>query len=124
MEERMPGPTDVFEKMFLLGVGAFSLTREKVQETVDDLVERGRISQEQGRDVVSELGDRGVRERDQFMDFIREQIRKALERGDIATKRDIERLDNEIALLRAEMLSGAASSAAETAAEDLTEGNL
>jgi polyhydroxyalkanoate synthesis regulator phasin len=124
MEDRMTGPTDMFEKMFLLGVGAFSLTREKVQETVDDLVERGRISQEQGRDVVSELGERGAKERDQFMDFIRDQIRRALERGDIATKRDIERLENEIALLRAEVLSGVAETATEAAAEDLIEGNL
>ncbi len=123
MEERGADMGDIFEKMFLLGVGAFSLTKEKIQSTVDDLVERGRLSREQGRDVVSELGERGARERDQFMDFIRDTVRKALERTDVATKADVERLETEIAVLRAEMISGATEEPTATD-EDLTEGNL
>jgi polyhydroxyalkanoate synthesis regulator phasin len=123
MEDHSHDVSDVFEKMFLLGVGAFSLTKDKVQGAVDDLVERGRLSREQGKDVVSELGDRGVKEREAFMGYVRDAVYSVLDRTDIATKRDIERLETEIAVLRAEVLSGAATTEAE-AAEDLSEGNL
>ncbi|HEY3318488.1 MAG TPA: hypothetical protein VGK50_08715 [Coriobacteriia bacterium] len=123
MEERSNDVTDIFEKMFLLGVGAFSLTKDKVQSAVDELVERGRLSREQGHDVVSELGERGARERDQFMDFVRDAVRKALDRTDIATKADVERLETEIAVLRAEVLAGKAGTVSPTD-DDLTEGNL
>jgi polyhydroxyalkanoate synthesis regulator phasin len=123
MDEHNNDATDIFEKMFLLGVGAFSLTREKVQSAVDELVERGRLTREQGRDVVSEIGERGASQRDEFMSFIRDSVKKALDRTDIATKSDIERLESELAVLRAEVLSGAAEPAAPSD-EDLSEGNL
>lgn len=124
MEDRNSADiSDVFEKMFLLGVGAFSLTKDKVQGAVDDLVERGRLSREQGKDVVSELGDRGVQEREAFMDYVQKAVRNVLDRMDIATKADITRLESEIAVLRSEVLSGAADvTGAE--AEDVSEGNL
>jgi polyhydroxyalkanoate synthesis regulator phasin len=109
MEDRTMGPTDMFEKMFLLGVGAFSITKEKAQQAVDELVERGRLSQEQGHDVVTELGQRGEHERAQFMDFVHDTMKKALDRGDIATKQDVERLEAEIAALRAQVLGGTAA---------------
>lgn len=122
-ENTTPEISDMFEKMFLLGVGAFALTKDKVQGTVDDLVERGRLTREQGKDVVSELADRGSEERQAFMRYIRDAVRSVLDKTDVATKGDIERLESEINILRAEMLGGAAESAA-AQAEDLSEGNL
>src|SRR5512146_2290746 len=107
MEDRSNADiSDVFEKMFLLGVGAFSLTKEKVQGAVDDLVERGRLSREQGSDVVSELGERGEREREAFMTYVRDAVRSVLDRMEIATTADVERVETEISVLRAEVLSG------------------
>ena len=69
MEDRTNQP-DILEKMFLLGVGAFSLTKEKVEGVVDDLVARGRLTQDEGKDLASEMRSRGEEQRAAVTSFI------------------------------------------------------
>ncbi len=95
--------TDVLEKMFLLGVGFFSMTKDKVESTVNDLVERGRLSQSEGKTLISDLSERGMEQRDSFTGFVRDEIAKAMDRTNIARKSDVDRLEGEIAALHAEL---------------------
>lgn len=44
-----------FKNVFLAGVGAMALTGEKTKELVDQLVAKGEITVEQGKQVTSEL---------------------------------------------------------------------
>ena len=53
---------ETLERVILLQIGAAAATREKIQEIVDRLIERGRIECEEGRAVVKKVLDR-VRER-------------------------------------------------------------
>ena len=46
---------ETLERLILLQIGAAALTREKVQETVNRLVEQGRLEREEGRTVVAEV---------------------------------------------------------------------
>ena len=57
---RMIGET--LERLILLHIGAAAARREKIQEIVDRLIERGRIECEEGRAVVKKVLDR-ARER-------------------------------------------------------------
>lgn len=103
MAENTRKNDDLLERMFLLGVGAFALTKEKVDDAVEDLVARGRISQEEGNDLMSEIGNRGTEQRDMVSRFMQEQFDKLLAGANIATKADVERLEADIAALRAEL---------------------
>lgn len=117
--------TDVFEKMFLLGVGFFSMTKDKVETTVNDLVERGRISQADGKTLISDLSTRGSEQRESFVGFVNDEIAKALERANIARKSDIDRLEAEIAALRSEVMPGGdGQAAAASGIGDTAEGGL
>lgn len=44
-----------FKEIFLAGVGAMAITGEKAKEVLDQLVEKGGITVEQGKDINSEL---------------------------------------------------------------------
>jgi polyhydroxyalkanoate synthesis regulator phasin len=110
--------TDVFEKMFLLGVGFFSMTKDKVESTVNELVERGRLSQEEGKTLISDISSRGSEQRDTFVGFVHDEIAKAMDRANIARKSDIDRLEAEIAALRAELRGESAPAASGEAAPD------
>ena len=46
---------DGLRKVFLAGVGALATTVEKSQEIVDDLVEKGELTVEQGKALNTEL---------------------------------------------------------------------
>jgi polyhydroxyalkanoate synthesis regulator phasin len=103
MAETKNDVTDVFERLFLLGVGAFSLTKEKVESVVNELVERGKLSQEEGRSLVTEIGERGMKEKDAITTYVSEAIRRVIDRSDLATKRDLAKLEAEVADLKKQL---------------------
>ncbi len=43
------------EELFLAGVGAFALTKERSEELVDELVSRGKVSREDARTIVDDV---------------------------------------------------------------------
>jgi len=53
--------TEGIRKAFLAGVGAMAIGAEKAQELVDDLIEKGELTVEQGKELNAEL-TRNVRE--------------------------------------------------------------
>lgn len=65
------GIRDLIERTFLVGMGAAALTKDKVQELVEEFVRRGQISGDEGRDMVDRLVSRS-----------RDEARSALKRAD------------------------------------------
>lgn len=53
---------ETLERLILLQIGAAAVTRERVQEAVNHLIEQGRIEREEGRTLVAEILSR-ARER-------------------------------------------------------------
>ena len=47
--------TETFQNIFLAGVGALSIGGEKAKAVIDDLVERGQVTVDQGRKINEEL---------------------------------------------------------------------
>jgi len=108
---------DLIERTFLAGMGAAALTKDRVQELVEDLVRRGQLSSDEGRDVVDRLVARS-----------RDEARTVLKRADsslqgayrdlgISTKRELEDLDFRIRQLemRVQLLEAAADTNQEPA---------
>ncbi len=115
------GVTDALERMFLLGIGVLSLTREKIQSTVDDLVERGKISREEGKSLVTELGERGMREKDAFAGLVSEQAKKAMAMANLASKDEVVKLQAEVANLKKDLAAAKRTSKPRTAAKKKTD---
>ncbi|MBN1321875.1 MAG: hypothetical protein JXA87_13675 [Thermoleophilia bacterium] len=111
---------DLIEHTFLAGMGAAALTKDRVQELVEDLVRRGQLSGDEGRDVVDRLVSRS-----------REEARSVLKRADtslqgayrdlgISSKRELEDLDFRIRQLemRVQLLEAAADASQQPAPAD------
>lgn len=90
---------DLFRKGMLAGIGAISLTTDKAQEIVNELVERGEMTREQGTSMTSELLKRGEETRNQFREMIKSELRKALDEASIPSKDDLKRLEAKIDIL-------------------------
>ena len=61
----------MFERTFLAGMGAAALTKDRIQELVEELVSKGQMNAEEGREVVERLVARS-----------REEAKAALKKAD------------------------------------------
>jgi len=46
---------DSIHKMFLAGVGLAAMTKDKIDEHIKELVEKGKLSEKEGREIADEM---------------------------------------------------------------------
>lgn len=83
---------DIVRNAILAGFGV----QEKVKEFIDELVKKGELSESQGAKIVKEWTETANKTTDQFSKSLSEVVSKTLERMNIPTKEDIERLNKKI----------------------------
>lgn len=66
----MSNVTDPFRDIFLAGVGALALGAEKSKEVIDQLVAKGQITVEQGKDIASDLQAQATENASQVRDDV------------------------------------------------------
>ena len=77
------------DKLMLAGLGAMSMTKERADQIFDEYVEKGRVTRDQRSGFVRDLMDQAERARRDMEKMIAEQVRKAIEQTNIATKDDV-----------------------------------
>ena len=92
--------TGLLEKGLLLGLGVLTLTRDKVKEFVDRLVEEGEVRAEEAPTIIDRLVARGEREREELRKLVREELDKT---RFVASRKDIEDLSQKIDALAAKV---------------------
>lgn len=92
---------DFFERGFLATVGVLSMSREKTQEFVDELVKRGDINREEGRQLVEQMVRRGQEEQENIRKLTRQEVHNVLRDLNLVTQEDIQQLNEKMdALLK------------------------
>lgn len=77
------------EKSLHFGVGLFLYSREKVEELVEDLVNKGEVAQKDAREFAGELMKRGQEQKEEVKKFIRDETAQALDHLNVAKKDDL-----------------------------------
>lgn len=62
--------TDTFRNIFLAGVGALAIGAERTQEVIDQLVAKGQITVDQGKEMAEEVKRQAVQNTSQIRDDI------------------------------------------------------
>jgi polyhydroxyalkanoate synthesis regulator phasin len=70
--------------------------QEKVKELVDELVKKGELSETQGAQLVKEWTDKVGKSGDNFGQSITDIINKTLEKMNIPTREEVERIDKKL----------------------------
>lgn len=86
-------------KMVLMGMGIAALTREKVEQLAEELVEKGEISEGESKDFVKDMMKRSEQQRGELEKKIESEVKKASAKLNLATKDDIKRMEKKIAAL-------------------------
>lgn len=96
---------DVVKNAIMAGFGV----QEKVREFVDDLVKKGELSESQGAKLVKEWTEKADKSSSEWNKTISDLMTKTLEKMNIPTVEDIEKLNKKIHSLssRVKKLEGA-----------------
>ena len=80
---------ETLKNILYTGIGIAFLTKEKVEELKADLIEKGKMSQEEGRQFVDDLLRRSEKARDQLDLWINKRVEERIAQFDLATRDDL-----------------------------------
>ncbi len=93
---------DLVKKSLLTGLGLASLTKEKVEDVAKAFVEKGKMTEQEGRELVDELLARSEESKEELKKQIEERINAVMEKMNLARQSEVDALKKEIAELREE----------------------
>ncbi len=71
---------DLLKKTIFIGAGLASMTAEKIEEAVAEIVKKGELSEKQGRELVKDLLDKSSKARKDLNERIENTIQDALQK--------------------------------------------
>ena len=86
----------LIEKSMLLGLGMLTLTRDKIVQTVNSLVEQGEVEAEEAPNIIDRLVTLGEEEREELRKMMRDELDKRRITMPMASRKDIEELSQKI----------------------------
>lgn len=94
---------DLFKKFVYTGVGIVSETAEKVQQSIDELIEKGKITEDEGKKVVENVMADTKTKREDFESKLKGMIDTVLGQFDFPSRSEVESLNAKIAALEAKV---------------------
>jgi polyhydroxyalkanoate synthesis repressor PhaR len=88
--------TDVVKKALLAGIGAVTLTKEKVEELVDDLIKRGELSKEDRAKFVRELAEKAELRSQELKKWVDETVKVTMSKVKLAKTEEVEVLRQQV----------------------------
>ena len=83
---------DIIKKSVLAGLGTAMVTKSKVREIMDKLVEQGRLSSDEAERFTQEMVDAGEKEMEELRSELESSVRNAVSRLNLARQEDMDDL--------------------------------
>lgn len=84
------------DKIFLAGLGAMSMTREKAEEIFDEYVKRGQAEKDARTGFVKEVMETADKTRKDFEKLVSDQVKSVASQLHFATKDDLQRIEKKL----------------------------
>ncbi len=91
---------ELLKKTFLTGVGVAALTKEKIEELTQEFVEKGKITEQEGKAMVQELLKRSEESRAELQKQVEEGVEAVMKKMNLAKQSEVDALHKEIQELR------------------------
>jgi len=92
---------DSIHKMFLAGVGLAAMTKDKIDEHVKELVEKGKLTEKEGREIADDMLKKSKQAKEDLEKQVEKLVQQTLQTLKIASKEDVEKLTARIEKLEA-----------------------
>jgi polyhydroxyalkanoate synthesis regulator phasin len=90
---------DILKKAMLAGLGAFSLTRDKAQEVINDLVKAGQLQEQESKEALDELLNKAGSMRSDLEQVIHTQLQAVQAKLNVASLAHVRKLEARLRLL-------------------------
>ena len=87
---------DLIKKGVLLGLGALAVSKEKVEEVVDELIKKGELAKDERSKAIQDFLKKAEDQERILIAKINTEVDKAIKKLGIPTKQDLERLEKKI----------------------------
>jgi polyhydroxyalkanoate synthesis regulator phasin len=91
------------KKAVLTGIGIASLTKDKAEELARDLIDKGKMSEQEGEKMVQEMLSRAEESRQSMKSQTETLVQNTIDKMHLARMEDIDLLKKEIEKLRQEI---------------------
>jgi len=92
---------DSIHKMFLAGVGFAAMTKDKIDEHIKELVEKGKLTEKEGREMADDMLKKSKQAKEDLEKQVEKLVQQTLETLQIPSKKEVEELAVRIEKLEA-----------------------
>ncbi|MCP5002355.1 MAG: polyhydroxyalkanoate synthesis regulator [Planctomycetes bacterium] len=91
---------ELLKKALSLGLGAMLVSKDKVEDVVNELVKKGELGKEEGKTLVSELIEKGEAGVNELEVMIEKVVKSVTEKLSLPTRKEFNELKSEIEELK------------------------
>ncbi len=83
---------EFIKKAIFISAGLASLTAEKIEQAVEEIVKKGELSETQGKEFIRDLKEISAKAKKEMGERIEKMVNEALRKLSIPTRREVEEL--------------------------------
>jgi polyhydroxyalkanoate synthesis regulator phasin len=87
---------EFMRKSMLFGIGLATLTREKIEEAVDELIKKGEMTEKEGKDAIDDLVKKSKAMSDELAEKVEKMVADALRKLNIPTRDEFLQLKEKV----------------------------
>jgi polyhydroxyalkanoate synthesis regulator phasin len=87
---------NLFKNLFYSGIGIISLTADKIQQLVDELIKDKKISTQEGERIVKDFLKSSDEKKKEYEEEFKKIVEKVISKFPFATKKEVEELKAQI----------------------------
>ena len=91
---------DLLKKALSLGLGALLVSKDTIEEVVNELVKKGELGQEEGKNLVNELLEKGEASMNDLEVKIEKIVKSVTEKLSLPTRKELDEIKSEIEQLK------------------------
>lgn len=95
---------DQLKNALLAGLGSAAYTYEKASKVIDDMVEKGKLTIDEGKELSQELKQNIVQKSEKIKPVSKEDINSLLNNSNFATKEDLKEIKERLKKLEEKLL--------------------
>lgn len=96
-------PFELIKKTMMTGIGIALKTQAEFEEMTKEFIEKSKMPEEEGRKFIDEMLDKYKEAKESMESEIDKSVKKFLEKADIASKKELNALKEEVEQLKAKI---------------------